>query len=63
LGNEYNAEIDGTIRKVFPLNNIVTDLPVLTVISDTGSGAILKPILGDPPLQGEVKQVIDCITR
>lgn len=64
LGNQYNAEIDGTIRKVFPLNNIVTDLPALTVISDTGFGAILKPVLGDPPpIQGEVKQVIDCITK
>jgi len=46
---------------------IVNDLPVLTVNSKTGSGAILRPILDisnitPAEFQGEVKQSIDCVT-
>jgi hypothetical protein len=42
----------------------VNDLPIITIESNTGSGAILKPILNTVPteFQGEVKQVIDCVT-
>ena len=42
----------------------VNDLPIITIKSDTGSGAILRPILDTIPVeyQGEVKQVIDCVT-
>ena len=37
-------------------------MPVLNVISDSGSGAILKANLDvRPEFQGEVKQVIDCV--
>jgi hypothetical protein len=41
----------------------VDDLPIITIKSDTGSGAILRPILDTIPVeyQGEVKQVIDCV--
>lgn len=63
-GNEYKLDIDnGQIYRVTPLNiRDINDLPVITVESDTGSGAILKANLGPKPLQKEVKQVIDCIT-
>ena len=65
--NEYSIEIfEGSITKIQPINTIVivNDLPVITIESDTGSGAILRPILDTPPaeFQGEVKQVIDCVT-
>lgn len=47
LGNEYNYQItEGRISQVTPLNNIVDSLPVLTVTSDTGFGAILRPVIG-----------------
>jgi hypothetical protein len=63
LGNVYNTKIvNGRIYQVEPLNNIVRDLPVLTVQSSTGSGAVLRPILGLPETKGEVQQVIDCVT-
>jgi len=70
-GNTYDPIIeDGVITKVIPTTTIfVTDLPILTIDEPTGSGAILRPILG-PITQdiiergrsgGELKQVIDCI--
>jgi hypothetical protein len=67
FGNEYSIEIfEGSITKIQPINTIVivNDLPIITIKSDTGSGAILRPILDIPPadFQGEVKQVIDCVT-
>jgi hypothetical protein len=47
LGNEYNYQItEGRITQVTPLNNIVDSLPTLTVTSDTGFGAILRPVVG-----------------
>ena len=74
--NEYSIEIfEGSITKIEPINIIgeggaggnniqVNDLPVITIKSDTGSGAILRPLLDIVPaeFQGEVKQVIDCVT-
>ena len=67
FGNEYSIEIfEGSITKIQPINTIVivNDLPIITIKSDTGSGAILRPILDTPPaeFQGEVRQVIDCVT-
>ena len=64
-GNDYDVQIsNGYIVKVTPLNNgVITSLPVLTINSDTGVGAVLKPSLDIPDFQGEVKQVIDCITK
>jgi len=64
-GNEYDVVIQsGSIIKVTPINSKdVTNIPVLEVISDNGSGAILAANLGErPPFDGEVKQVIDCVT-
>ena len=76
FGNNYPVEIsNGSIVKVTPNTNTasqintitVNDLPILTVNSPTGSGAILRPILDISDItpaefQGEVKQVIDCVT-
>ena len=64
VGNTYNSQIvDGRIYQVTPLNNIIDTLPVLTVTSNTGSGAILRPLLGAPNFTGEVQTSIDCITK
>ncbi len=48
LGNTYSLTVDnGRILSATPLNILeVSDIPVITVNSDTGFGAILKPILG-----------------
>jgi len=64
FGNEYNTQISfGSIIKVTPINSKdIDELPILTVNSSTGSGAVLKANLDvRPEFQGEVKQVIDCI--
>jgi len=75
FGNEYSIEVfEGFINKIEPINIsgnnantntiIVSDLPIITIKSDTGSGALLRPLLDIVPaeFQGEVKQVIDCVT-
>lgn len=64
FGNEYNVVIDnGSISSITPINiTDITDLPIIRVISKTGSGAKLKPVFGfRTSFQGEVKQVIDCV--
>ena len=64
FGNEYNVVIDnGSIVSITPINiSDITDLPILRVVSKTGSGAKLKPVFGfRTSFQGEVKQVIDCV--
>ena len=69
--NEYDIYVDdlGHIVNVIPPDNSLTtkkdveELPLLSVNSKTGFGAILKPSLkARPTYQGEVKQVIDCIS-
>ena len=78
FGNDYSIEVfEGYINKIQPINisgndintnttntTIVNDLPIITIQSESGSGAILRPILDIEPaeFQGEVKQVIDCVT-
>ena len=44
LGNEYDVQISfGSILKVTPINSKdIDELPILTVNSSTGSGAVLK---------------------
>ena len=64
FGNEYNVVIDnGSIVSITPINiNDITNLPILRVVSKTGSGAKLKPVFGfRTSFQGEIKQVIDCV--
>ena len=65
LGNQYQAEIYlGSIIRVTPINSKdITDIPVISVKTATGSGALLSANLGPRrEFQGEVKQVIDCVT-
>ena len=73
-GNSYTIYVDdeGRIINVLPPDSSVTnesnlkgikDLPELTINTKNGYGAILKPQLKPrPPFQGEVKQVIDCVS-
>ena len=70
-GNEYEIVVDnfGRIIRVTPPNSTmvsapeITEFPELIVESKTGFGAILRAQLKPrPPYQGEVKQVIDCIS-
>ena len=70
-GNEYEKikKKKGRFLNVIPPNPSTNDLepydslPELEVISETGTGALLKPQLTPrPSYQGEIKQVIDCIT-
>jgi hypothetical protein len=62
-GNTYNFNVsNGRIVKVTPINKPVTDLPVLTVNSNTGFGAILKPILGAEGRFGPPIKSIDCVS-
>ena len=73
-GNDYtiNIDPDGSIIKVnrIPVNGelkfpSIVDVVEFTINSTTGSGAILRPRLKVRPqeFQGEVKQVIDCISK
>jgi hypothetical protein len=64
LGNVYNLTVNnGTIISVRPLNIQETnDLPVIRIVSSTGSGAILRPILGSIAniSINEINTQIDC---
>ena len=69
-GNEYEKFLDekGRFLNVIPPDPTMNDLepydslPELEVISETGTGALLKPQLAPrPEYQGKVKPVIDCI--
>jgi len=70
-GNTYKPYIDNSGRIVrlsppdpekFSVKN-VEQLPKIKIVSETGSGAILKPSLKPrPEYQGEIKEVIDCIS-
>ena len=70
-GNVYEKFLDnsGRILNVIPpnpsTNNVQTfsTLPELSILTTTGSGAIIKgQLLPRPEYQGQVKQVIDCIS-
>ena len=70
-GNIYEKFLDdkGRLLNVIPpnpaTNNVETfsTLPELSISTSTGSGAFLKAQLTPrPDYQGEIKQVIDCIT-
>jgi hypothetical protein len=62
-GNEFVFEVyNGSITKITPINNSVSDLPVLTVNSTTGSGAILRPILTTTQRLGDPTKSIDCVS-
>ena len=62
-GNEFAFELyNGSITKITPINNPVSDLPVLTVNSSTGSGAVLRPILTTTQRIGTPTKSIDCVS-
>ena len=70
-GNVYEKFLDesGRILNVIPPNpettNVesVTELPELTIESESGFGAILKAQISPrPEYQGEIKQIIDCVS-
>jgi hypothetical protein len=53
-----------TITNEAPINtNVISDLPIIRIKSDTGIGAVLRPIVGklSTTPQGELKTVIDCV--
>jgi hypothetical protein len=63
---EYSLNIsDGKIISATPINSIeIINIPKITIVSSTGSGALIKPIVGKLPLtpQGEIIQIIDCVS-
>ena len=66
IGNTYSLTIsNGKIISATPSINTITTsiLPTITINSSTGSGAVIKPIIGklSKTPQGEIKQVIDCV--
>jgi len=62
-GNEFAFELyNGSITKITPINNSVSDLPVLTVNSSTGSGAVLRSILTTTQRIGTPTKSIDCVS-
>ena len=65
FGNEYDVKIqNGAITKVRPITTIAVDaVPQLRVRSSTGVDALLVANIDErPDYQGEVKEVIDCIS-
>jgi hypothetical protein len=62
-GTEYSLTIDnGRIIAASPINsNIVSDLPKITV-NGTGTGALIRPLMGPYNPQKEVVSVIDCVS-
>ena len=65
FGNTYSAQVlNGEIIKVDPLNIVsATDLPIFTVVSDEGSGALLSPVFeiltNEEVLQKQLEKPID----
>lgn len=66
-GEEYDLTIEnGKIISASPINRLkVTELPTITIITETGIGALIKPIVrtftSSPPSQNEIISVIDCV--
>ena len=60
FGNTYSLIVDnGTITSATPLNIIeVTDTPVITINSETGFGAVLRPIFGPISQPSETQRLI-----
>jgi len=70
FGNKYNLIIsNGQIIDAQPINtNIIKDLPAISISSNTGVGAILRPIISSAPnpFNGTQSDVIDsnqCYTK
>jgi hypothetical protein len=67
FGNTYNLTIsDGEILRAQPINTVnITDLPTITINSNTGVEAILRPIIGTAPSssQGPVVDSNQCYIK
>ena len=70
FGNTYTLKVsNGQIISAQPINtNIISDLPTITINSNTGIGAILRPIIGIAPnpfpgTQGQVVDSNQCYTK
>jgi hypothetical protein len=70
LGNTYTLTVsNGQVISAQPINtNIISDLPTITINSNTGVGAVLKPIIGVAPnpfpgTQGQVVDSNQCYTK
>jgi len=71
LGNEYTIDVDenGGIKKLTPVGELkfpqITGEVEFEINTQTGFGVILKPRFTTRPVepQGEVKQVVDCISK
>ena len=63
-GNEYNLTVEnGQIIAAQPINNVKIDtLPLITINSNTGLGALIRPLVGPYSPQGEVVNVVDCVS-
>ena len=63
-GTEYGLTIsNGRIISAKPINTVKVDgLPLISVNTSTGTGAIIKPLLDKYDPQGEVISVVDCVT-
>ena len=59
----YDVKIeDGKIVSVSPINNVkTTELPKIIIKSSTGTGALVRPIIGRLTPQDTVVQIIDCV--
>lgn len=64
FNNNYPVKIfEGSIISISTLNNIVNDKPIFTINSNSGSGAILRPIVSGLVKSGITPQkVVDCPT-
>ena len=66
-GEEYDLTIEnGKIISASPINRLkVTEIPTITISTETGIGALIKPIIGTfippQPPQNEIISVIDCV--
>jgi hypothetical protein len=62
FGNEYDLTIeDGRIISARPINSVeITDLPRITVNSETGFGAVISPVFGPIFLGTKIQTQIDC---
>ena len=60
-GTEYGLTIsNGRIISAKPINTVKVDgLPLISVNTSTGTGAIIKPLLDKYDPQGEVISVVD----
>lgn len=66
FGNRYKLTVkDGRIVAISPINRtVISSSPDITIDSENGRGAVLRPILTVAPTstQEDIVQVIDCIT-